>query len=522
MTRSDRMDLKNDYLNLDFLIDDEDEDIIGDTECFYKVIIADDDDEVHKVTSMVLDSFEFEGSKLKLFNTFSAEETIDLLKKENDIAVILLDVVMEEDHSGLEVVKYIREELKNDFIRIILRTGQPGKAPEEDIIVNYDINDYKSKTELTVQKLFTSLYSSLRAYRDLMIIENNKRGLEEVIKASSDLFKYRSFKNFVDGILFQLNSIFDFNKNSFFSRNEETTTEGFVSIKENNQQVIVSSTGKFNHSIGRPIEDVLEKTQIEKFMKARNNDVSFFDNCYIGFHKGVNGVENYVYMEANKKLDDIDQNLIKIFLNNFSVVFDNFQLNRDVINTQKEMIYTLGEVVENRSKSTLQHVRRVSEISYRLGLYCGMSEEEAQLLKSASPMHDIGKIGIPDEILLKPGRLSSEEFEVMKSHTNIGFDLLNKSSRDLLKMSAVIAYTHHERWDGLGYPRGLYQDEIPLVGRITLIADIFDALTHERVYKKAWEIEEVLEYMRDQKEKIFDPNLIDIFFEHIDDFVELI
>jgi response regulator RpfG family c-di-GMP phosphodiesterase len=498
MTRSDRMDLKNDYLNLDFLIDDDDEILGGNDDEFYKVIIADDDDEVHKVTSMVLDSFEFEGAKLKLFNTFSAEETIELLKKESNIAVILLDVVMEEDHSGLEVVKYIREELKNDFIRIILRTGQPGKAPEEDIIVNYDINDYKSKTELTVQKLFTSLYSSLRAYRDLMIIENNKRGLEEVIKASGDLFKYRSFKNFVDGILFQLNSIFDFNKNSFFSRNEEIANEGFVSIKEDNKQIIVSSTGKFNDSIGKPIEEVLESTQLEKLSRARDNDVSFFDNCYIGYHKGVNDVENYIYMEANKKLDDIDQNLIKIFLNNFSVVFDNFQLNRDVINTQKEMIYTLGEVVENRSKSTLQHVRRVSEISYKLGIYKGMSEDEASLLKSASPMHDIGKIGIPDNILLKPGRLTEEEFEIMKTHTDIGHELLNKSKRDLLKMAAVVAYTHHERWDGLGYPNGLYREEIPLVGRITLIADIFDALTHERVYKKAWDIDEVLEYMKSQ------------------------
>ncbi|WP_320171581.1 HD domain-containing phosphohydrolase [Maridesulfovibrio sp.] len=193
----------------------------------------------------------------------------------------------------------------------------------------------------------------------------------------------------------------------------------------------------------------------------------------------------------------------------------------EVIETQKEIILTLGEVVENRSNETANHVRRVAELSYILALRNGMSDEEAQLLRLASPMHDVGKIGIPDTILNKPGKLTPEERKIIESHTTIGHEILKHSDRPIIKAAAIVAYEHHERWDGLGYPRGISGEDVHVYGRITAIADVFDALGSERVYKKAWDIERIKEYFMESKGKQFDPFLTDLFFGDIDEILNL-
>ena len=155
---------------------------------FYKILIADDEDEVHKMTKLVLKSFQLDGASLEFHDTYSGRETIEFLNNNNDIAIILLDVVMEDDDSGLKVVKHLRENLKNNITRIILRTGHPGKAPEDKIIIEYEIDDYKTKTELTVQKLFNTMYVCLRAHRNIKSLNRQRLGLNKVINASQDLF----------------------------------------------------------------------------------------------------------------------------------------------------------------------------------------------------------------------------------------------------------------------------------------------------------------------------------------------
>ncbi len=160
----------------------------------WKIIIADDEEEVHNMTRMVLGDYSFEERGLKFLSAYSGGQTLQLIQEHPDTAVILLDVVMETDDSGLEVVRHIRQNIKNKFVRIILRTGQPGKAPENHVIKKYDINDYKEKTELTAQKLYTTITASLRAYQDLRTIEQNRRGLEQIIEASANLFEAQSLK----------------------------------------------------------------------------------------------------------------------------------------------------------------------------------------------------------------------------------------------------------------------------------------------------------------------------------------
>lgn len=198
-----------------------------------------------------------------------------------------------------------------------------------------------------------------------------------------------------------------------------------------------------------------------------------------------------------------------------------YNLQKEIIETQRVMLERMGEVAESRSKETGHHVKRVAEYSALLARLYGLDHKKIELLRMASPMHDIGKIAIPDEILLKPGKLTPQEFEVMKTHAEKGYYVFKNSKRELLKTAAIVAHQHHERWDGKGYPQKLKGDNIHIYGRITAIADVFDALGSDRVYKKAWDDEKIFKLLQDEKGKQFDPILIEIFFKNLDQFLEI-
>jgi HD-GYP domain-containing protein (c-di-GMP phosphodiesterase class II) len=196
-------------------------------------------------------------------------------------------------------------------------------------------------------------------------------------------------------------------------------------------------------------------------------------------------------------------------------------LNHEIENTQKEVVFTMGSIGESRSKETGNHVKRVAEYSKILALYYGLDENEAEMLKQASPMHDIGKVAIPDAVLNKPGRFDEAERKIMDTHAALGYEMLKHSDRALLKTAAIVAYEHHEKWDGSGYPRGLSGEDIHIYGRITALADVFDALGSDRVYKQAWDDEKIFNLFKEEKAKHFDPTLVDIFFEHLDEFLKI-
>ena len=196
-------------------------------------------------------------------------------------------------------------------------------------------------------------------------------------------------------------------------------------------------------------------------------------------------------------------------------------LHKELEHTQREIIYKLGEVGETRSKETGNHVRRVAEYSKLLALKYGLNKEDTNTLFTASPMHDIGKVGIPDEILNKPGKLTPSEWDIMRTHSKIGYDILKTSKREILQAAALVSYTHHEKWDGSGYPKGLKAHEIHIFGRITALADVFDALGSDRCYKKAWGSDKILEYFNNQSGKHFDPKLVDIFMNNLDSFYKI-
>jgi response regulator RpfG family c-di-GMP phosphodiesterase len=197
------------------------------------------------------------------------------------------------------------------------------------------------------------------------------------------------------------------------------------------------------------------------------------------------------------------------------------KLNEEIEKTQKEIIFTMATVAEGRSKETGNHVKRVAEYSTLLAKYYGLSKETCELIRMASPMHDIGKIAIPDNILKKPGLLTDEERIIMNKHAEYGFNMLKHSDRPLIKMASIIALEHHEKYNGTGYPKGLEGEQINIEARITAIADVFDALGSDRVYKKAWEDEKIFNLFKNERGKHFDPKLIDLFFENIDEFLSI-
>jgi len=186
-----------------------------------------------------------------------------------------------------------------------------------------------------------------------------------------------------------------------------------------------------------------------------------------------------------------------------------------------QVISKLGLAAEYRDKDTGEHIVRMSKISVVIGRKAGMSEKDLELLLAASPMHDIGKIAIPDTILLKPSGFTEEEREVMNTHAVLGAEILDGDDSDLMKMAREIAVSHHEKWDGGGYPYGLKAEAIPLVGRITAIADVFDALTSVRPYKEAWDFDDAVNYINENSGKHFDPMLVDCFMQCRDQIKEI-
>jgi len=479
----------------------------------WKILIVDDDDFVHKVTELALSDYQFEGRGLMYIHAYSAAQARDIIHEHPDIVVILLDVIMETGNAGLEFVRYVREEIHNKLVRIILRTGQPGQAPERQVIIEYDVNDYKHKAELSEQRLFTAITVAIRSYQGLRTIEESRLGLQSVISSSTDLFSTLSIDEYLPRAMECILQIGRCSGNSCLE-------QAVVAIHGGQEFEVQASlpVGLHQEASDLPMTRMLDLFALV----TQTRQLAILDQEFAASFENIHTGHNYFfYASFGRPLTETEQGLLHILGGNISVALNNLFLNAEIISTQHEVVLTLGEVVESRSKETAQHVQRVAEYSYFLALKCGLSEERAKLLRMASPMHDVGKIGISDAILFKTGKLTPEEFTIIKTHTIIGHGILKNSKRQILRTAATIALQHHERWDGNGYPHGLAKDETHIHGRITALADVFDALSCDRVYKKAWPMEQVVAYIQEQRGKQFDPDLVDIFMDNLDEILAI-
>ena len=194
---------------------------------------------------------------------------------------------------------------------------------------------------------------------------------------------------------------------------------------------------------------------------------------------------------------------------------------RKLEQTELELVYMMSTLADKHCEETSGHVERVAEYSHLLARLLGYGPEQAELIKKASAMHDIGKVTTPDAILHKPGKHTNEEFEIMKEHAQAGYEILYNSKLPLMQVASIIAHQHHEKWDGSGYPRGLKGKEIHILGRIVALADVLDALSSSRKYKKGWDLEDIFAFLTSQSGKHFDPRLIDLFMDNFGLFLEI-
>jgi len=231
---------------------------------------------------------------------------------------------------------------------------------------------------------------------------------------------------------------------------------------------------------------------------------------------------NFSAGKKKKRTFTADNKQLKICADDFAkTLLDLMAANNELWDAYLDAIHRLVLAAEYKDEGTGDHTTRISRYSALIAEKIGLSRETVQNILYASPMHDVGKIGVPDSILLKPGKLNEKEFEIIKTHTTIGGDILADAGAGILQMAQLIAVTHHENWNGRGYPQGLAEEQIPLVGRIVRLADAFDALTSRRPYKEPYPIEVACDIIRQESGKLFDPVLVDIFITSINEIAKI-
>ena len=282
----------------------------------WKIAVIDDEPAVHDGTRFALSDYRLNGQGLEILSAYSAAEGRELMRRHADVAVVLLDVIMETDTAGLSLVEFIRKDIKNETVRIILRTGQPGQAPERRVIVDYDINDYKAKTELTADKLFTSLTAALRSYQQLQRMVETRRGLEIIIDAASTLFDFKSMQRLAEGVLTQIGSLLNVDCAGILVLREAQNARETFSV--------LAGSGCYSRFIGSEVSQILEsdlRRLVEEAFARRHHE--FSPRRSVLYIRTVSGREVVVVLEAARQLSSTDRTLVEIFCSRLSVAFDN-------------------------------------------------------------------------------------------------------------------------------------------------------------------------------------------------------
>lgn len=476
------------------------------------------------------------------------------------------------------------QENMNDILSETIATNELKKLEKlKSDFSNYELQFEALKHELTEEKIFNPLHFYIRHIQtDKVVIKyldelyNNERLIETVYDATFSLEKqvfdsttifnelYPQEKNLrieIETIILSGNSVEElkelsnlryYSKETLYQHSDQERLAKWIAPIKN---LIILAKQKNKKSLHEKLEAYLVVVQNigEKAIELAN-----FTNI-----ENQNIIKVSKILETNKKLNQAIEQSISELSNSFTTSMQFFQfiiglvaiffivklsvkvsrnvsltmdeveakieeglkevnaLNKEIEDTQKEVLFTMGSIGESRSKETGNHVKRVAEYCKILALHYGMDENEAEMLKLASPMHDIGKVAIPDAVLNKPGRFDEEERKIMDTHAMMGYEMLKHSNRPLLKIAAIVAREHHEKYDGTGYPDKKSGENIHIYGRITALADVFDALGSARVYKPAWNDEKIFALFKEERGKHFDPKLIDIFFENLDEFLAI-
>ena len=486
----------------------------GDTAPPWKLLVVDDEPDVCALTRLCLQDFRFAERGLDILQASSAYEARKLLTEHADVAVALIDIVMETDDAGLRLVEHIRKTLGNQLIRLVIRTGQPGLAPERFVIDHYDIDDYKDKTELTATRLYTTVRAAVKSYGDLRAIDLNRAGLAHVLAAAPDIYRLAntSLNQFFEGVLLQIVGLCRLSESSCIG-----TLDGVVATIDGQDVAVRATCGSF---IDNGHFDAI-KTECTDVILRGKKSTAFKDSAMIIPLTVSARPVGFIYIEPTSGLVNADRSLIMLLAQQCSSALENIRLHTDVQESFDQAIEMLAEVAEFKDHTTGGHILRIDHYTRAVARELGISEAEATLWGSASRLHDVGKVGISDAVLQKPGRLTPEEFIEIQTHTHIGHSILRHSQ--FMLIAREVAMHHHERWDGTGYPEGKPSRECSLLTRIVSVVDVFDALVSVRPYKGPWSAAQAIEEIKKGIGTQFDPAVVAAFlavyargdFEHL-------
>lgn len=455
-----------------------------------QILIIDDEPMIRDILSAFLKQWGYVS-----FAAENGRAGIEVFQREK-IDLVLTDLDMPV-MSGVEVLAYIHEHSPDTPVIIISGAGQLDDAVKS---VKFGAWDYLTKPISNMAILENTIFRCLEKVR--LIRENrmyqqhleeevasktvelrqknialeaevaerkhkedevrrlNTR-LEAIVDVSGQLFGYSTMRELLQGVLYSMHWLLRCAPaGEGAAAVSPEVGDGFVLLDNGDATRIVCGQGAYGECRECAAETVLPDILGLRLNRVlADGESEYGQDDYFGYIRTPNGIRCVIYLDDCRITEESERRLVMIYMNNIASAIDSLALQEEIINTQKEVVITLGEVIETRSNETANHVRRVAEYTYLLAMKSGMSEQEAMLLRFASPMHDAGKIGIPDALLTKPGKLTREEVEVMHDHTTMGFDLLKKSQRQILQMAAIVAHQHHERWDGRGYPQGLTDEK---------------------------------------------------------------
>ena len=484
----------------------------------WKILIADDDEDVHTATKLALREVVFRGRGIEFVDAYSARETLLRLQEHPDVAVVFLDVIMESDDAGLSAVQQIRAE-GFSLVRLILRTGHPGQAPEREVIVDYDIHDYKEKSGLTTQKLFSSLISALRAYDDLVALEGHRRGLMSVLESVS-WFDFGAVQRYVDGMLVEFSSLARLNAEQVVIAARMTDPGLGDRIR------VVASSGDWVLAQDSALPmDGLPASAARKILESieLGESLETEDGCtlYVYSH----GTDLVAYAAGPEAFAGADRVLLEVFLVKVCQAVANYRAFQGICAERDGLFLGLSRAAEqcHGGSDTLAVLTKLTQaLTQRLDttlVFPELIDADFKLnIGISSGLHDLGNLALPPGLLEQGRSLNETELERMRTHVAAGLKLLQPSldhapASGAIALAGQIIAGHHEHFDGTGYPCGLAGEDIPLAARIIAVADAYVAMTSVRPYRGALSRQQAMEQIVAGSGREFDPRVVEAFLQ---------
>ncbi|MGO4379562.1 DUF3369 domain-containing protein [Pseudoduganella sp. RAF19] len=479
----------------------------------WEILVVDDEEAVHQVTGLVMGDFSFEGRPVHFTHAYSGAQARSIYTRPGQFALILLDVVMESEHAGLDLVRYIREELGDPLARIVLRTGQPGQAPQAVVLRGYDINDYREKTELTHAKLSAVFYAGLGAYRDLMRLERARAGLRRSVDAITQVCDSDNLRHFASAVLEQAAAVLGHEGQGVCA----SRLNAYAAAQQNGRLQVLAATAAYADLAPQETLDHLPPAVRDAFTRCMIEQQDHYgENYYACYYRTREGNECFLYMDFAEPVAGEERELLSLFAANVAITYEKLLQREELAATQSALVAILGEAIETRSPKQGNSAERVGIIAAMLGEALEMPQAAVRQLRQAAPLHDVGHCCVPDAILHHPGPLDAKQWEQMRVHPESGAAMLARSEQPVLQLAARIAREHHERWDGKGYPCQLGGAQISLPARITTLADFVDSMVSPRPWRGPHTLDEALGEVACDGGRRFDPAIAQVLLSRRD------